>query len=62
MFVALRPRLVEVLDEAAERVVWVELLAHQLDARRRRGAVVLDGAALVGEAVGLFRDEERRWM
>ena len=62
MFVALRARLVEVLDEAAERVARDELLAHQLDARRGRGVVVLepllDGAALVGEAVGLFRDEE----
>ena len=64
MFVALRPRLVEVLDEAAERVVRDELLAHQLDARRGRGAVglepLLDRAALVGEAVGLFRDGEGR--
>ena len=51
----LRPRPVEVLDEAAERVVRVELLAHQLDARRGRGAVGLeplrDGAALVSFAI-----------
>ena len=64
MFVALRARLVEVLDEATERVARVELLAHQLDARRGRGVVVLepllDGAALVSEAVGLFRDGEGR--
>ena len=57
----LRPRLVEVLDEATERV-----LAHQLDARRGRGAVglepLLDSAALVGEAVGLIRDGEERWV
>ena len=59
----LRPRL-EVLDEAAEGVARDELLAHQLDARRGRGGVVLepllDGAALVREAVGLFRDGEGR--
>ena len=64
MFVALRPGPVEVLDEAAERVARDELLAHQLDARRGRGAVglepLLDGAALVGEAVGLVRDGEGR--
>ena len=30
MFVALRPGPVEVLDEAAERVARVELLAHEL--------------------------------
>ena len=62
--VALRARPVQFLDEAAERVARDELLAHQLDARRGRGAVVLepllDGAALVGEAVGLFRDGEGR--
>ena len=56
-FVPLRARLVEVLDEAAERVVRDELLALELDARLGRGVVVLepllDGAALVGEAVGL---------
>ena len=37
------------------RVVWVELLAHQLDARRGRGGVglepLLDGAALVSFAI-----------
>ena len=62
--VALRARYVEVLDEAAEGVVRDELLALELDARRGRGVVglepLLDGAALVGEAVGLFRDEEGR--
>ena len=56
--------LVEVLDEAAERVVRDELLALELDARLWRGVVVLepllDGAALVGEAVGLFCDGEGR--
>ena len=60
MFVALRARLVEVLDEAAERVARDELLAHQLEARRGRGVVglepLLDGAALVRMAVGLLRD------
>ena len=59
-FVPLRVRLVEVLDEAAERVVRDELLALELDARLGRGVVVLepllDGAALVGEAVGLKCD------
>ena len=49
--------LVEVLDEAAEAVARDELLALELDARRGRGVVgiepLLDGAALVGEAVGL---------
>ena len=44
-------RLTNVLDEAAGRVVRVELLALQLDARRGRGVVglepKLDGAALV---------------
>ena len=63
-FVPLRARLVEVLDEAAERVVRDELLALELDARLGRGVVVLepllDGAALVGEAVGLFCDGEGR--
>ena len=63
-FVPLRARLVEVLDEAAERVVRDELLALELDARLGRGAVVLepllDGAALVGEAVGLKCDVEGR--
>ena len=52
--------LVEVLDEAAKGVVRDELLALELDARRGRGVVglepLLDGAALVGEAVGLFCD------
>ena len=45
-------------DEAAERVVRVKLLALQLEARRRRGVVglepLLDGAALVGEAIRLY--------
>ena len=63
-FVPLRARIVEVLDEAAERVVRDELLALELDARLGRGVVVLepllDGAALVGEAVGLFCDGEGR--
>jgi hypothetical protein len=44
-------------DEAAERVALDELLALELDARRRRDVVglepVLDGAALVGESVRL---------
>eukprot|EP00964_Phaeocystis_antarctica_P109914 scaffold74319_cov72-Phaeocystis_antarctica.AAC.2 len=44
-------------DEAADRVVRVELLALQLGARRGRGVVglepLLDGAALVGKAVYL---------
>ena len=60
----LRARLVEVEDEAAERVARVELLALELDPRRGRGAVglepLLDGAALVGEAVGLFCDDGGR--
>ena len=50
----------EVLDEAAETVARDELLALELDARRGRGVVglepLLDGAALVRMAVGLFRD------
>ena len=54
--------LVEVLDEAAERVVRDELLALELDARLGRGVVglepLLDGAALVRMAVGLLRDRE----
>ena len=61
MFVALLrapASLVEVLDEAAERVVRDELLALELDARRGRGVVglepLLDGAALVRMAVGLL--------
>ena len=45
------------MDEAAEREVRDELLALELDARLGRGVVglepLLDGAALVGEAVGL---------
>ena len=57
-FVALRARLVEVLDEAAERVVRDELLAVQLEPRRGRGVVglepLLDGAALVRMAIYLF--------
>ena len=61
---SLRARLVEVLDEAAERVVREELLALELDARRGRGVVglqpLLDGAALVGEAVSLKCDGEGR--
>ena len=48
------------MDEAAERVARDQLLALELEARLRRGVVVLepllDGAALVGEAVGLFCD------
>ena len=65
LFVVLHARLlVRVLDEAAERVVRDELLALELDARLGRGVVVLepllDGAALVGEAVGLFCDGEGR--
>ena len=64
MFVALRPGPMEVLDEAAERVARDELLALELGTRRGRGVVglepLLDGAALVGEAVGLFRDGEGR--
>ena len=59
-FVVLRARIVEVLDEAAERVVRDELLAHQHNARRGRGVMglepLLDGAALVRMAVGLLRD------
>ena len=55
--------LVEVLDEAAEAVARDELLALELDARRGRGVVglepLLDGAALVRMAVGLFRDRGR---
>ena len=51
-------RLTNVLDEAAGRVVRVELLALQLDARRGRGVVglepLLGGAALVGKVVYLF--------
>ena len=50
-FVALRARPVRFSDEAAERMVRDELLAHQLEARRGRGVVglepLLDGAALV---------------
>ena len=65
-FVPLRARLVEVLDEAAERVVRDELLALELDARLGRGVVglepLLDGAALVRMAVYLLdtlgRDDE----
>ena len=64
IYVPLPAQVVEVLDEAAERVVRDELLALELDARLGRGVVVLepllDGAALVGEAVGLFRDGEGR--
>ena len=63
MFVALLrapASLVEVLDETAEAVARDELLALELDARRGRGVVglepLLDGAALVRVAVGLFRD------
>ena len=63
-FVPLRARLVEVLDQAAERVVRDKLLALELDARLGRGVVglepLLDGAALVGEAVGLKCDGEGR--
>ena len=63
-FVPLRARLVEVLDEAAERVVRDQLLALELDARRGRGVVGLeplfDGAALVRMAVYLLGPGERR--
>ena len=48
---SLRPRLVELSDEAAERVARDEQLALELDACRRRGVVgiepLLDGAAFV---------------
>ena len=51
--------LVEVLDEAAERVARDELLALERGARRGRGVVgrepLLDGAALVCMAVYLLR-------
>ena len=54
----LRARLVEVEDEAAERVARDEQLALELDACRRRGVVgiepLLDGAAFVRMAVYLF--------
>ena len=54
----------EVLDAAAEGVVRDELLALELDARRGRGVVglesLLDGAALVRMAIGLFCDREGR--
>ena len=54
----------EVLDEAAERVVRDELLALELDARRGRGVVglepLLDGAALVRMAVYLLGAGEGR--
>ena len=58
-FMALHARLlVKVLDEAAETVARDETLALELEARRRRGVVglepLLDGAALVRMAVGLF--------
>ena len=56
--------LVEVLDETAEAVARDELLALELDARRGRGVVglepLLDGAALVGEAVSLKCNGEGR--
>ena len=55
-------------DEAADRVVRVELLALQLGARRGRGVVglepLLDGAALVRMAIYLFKlatERVRRW-
>eukprot|EP00964_Phaeocystis_antarctica_P033488 scaffold18991_cov49-Phaeocystis_antarctica.AAC.2 len=56
----LHSRLVaRVSNEASERVVRVELLALQLEARRGRGVVglepLLDGAALVREAIRLYR-------
>ena len=58
MFVALRARLVEISDEAAERVARDELLALELGTRRGRGVVglepLLDGAALVRMAIYLF--------
>eukprot|EP00964_Phaeocystis_antarctica_P098934 scaffold64866_cov65-Phaeocystis_antarctica.AAC.7 len=48
-----------VSNEAAERVVRVKLLALQLEARRGRGVVglepLLDGAALVREAIRLYK-------
>ena len=54
-FEALRARLVQFSDEAAERVVRDELLAVQLEPRRGRGVVgfepLLDGAALVRMAI-----------
>ena len=56
--------LVEVLDEAAERVARDELLALELDARRGRGVVGLEpqlnGAALVRMAVYLLGAGEGR--
>ena len=64
MFVALRSRLVEISDEAAERVARDELLALELGTRRGRGVVglepLLDSAALVREAVGLKPSADRR--
>eukprot|EP00964_Phaeocystis_antarctica_P068233 scaffold41336_cov60-Phaeocystis_antarctica.AAC.1 len=56
---ALHSRLVaRVSNEAAERVVRAKLLALQLEARRGRGVVglepLLDGAALVREAIRLY--------
>eukprot|EP00964_Phaeocystis_antarctica_P077594 scaffold48181_cov63-Phaeocystis_antarctica.AAC.3 len=61
---SLRARLVEVSDETAERVARDELLALELDARRRRSVVglepLLDSAALVRMAVYLFCVPEGR--
>ena len=55
----LRARVVEVSDEATERVARDELLALELGARRGRGVVglepLLDGAALVRVTIYLFR-------
>ena len=54
----------QVLGEAAETVARDELLALELEARRGRGVVflepLLDGAALVRMAIGLFCDREGR--
>ena len=53
----MRARVVKFSDEAAEMVARDELLALELDAGRGRGVVclepLLDGAALVGEAIYL---------
>ena len=54
----LRARLVEVEDEAAERVARDEQLALELNPRRGRGVVglepLLDGAALVAVTIYLL--------
>ena len=58
MWSFLRARLVEVEDEAAERVARDEQLALELNPRRGRGVVglepLLNGAALVRMAIHLF--------